>query len=1092
MQGSEEMSAWRQNRMPKDGKVRKKRADGPRRPNPLTTNPAPREYSKSPLLETPQPAQQLVSPLMADNEDPAPARGPGAIYKHVLPQGQAPAAQQEGKYFMDPNKTVVKPSPLETGSGYYGRGGGGGSARPNQRPSSRPTSPESRAPGSSRSAPPRAGAGYGNYQPPAGGGRLGGNSPGYGSINQTPPNAAGRRTGRRRRGGSGDDAEGDLEEALREGALKEQADCRLETMTRVPTTLVLLAPYLAFALAMWLDTSTALQRTQLPLTLSDCSAPGLSCSLAPGGGGGGTTVWTAQVDGVPPAGSFLYLDAVFPSGSPALSDAAIASAKSGGAEGSTYYQMPLSVKVWGLDGSEATSASGSGDGTDDADSGGSDGAGGAGMGAVIYDAPEDTETFQCTATEEACAPVRVVDLLLNSPGAAGWYAGYTVALEYEDGLGDLFAGARFTLSYTSAFWADLTKYARAGALALALAAAVNWLVQNGAEPKERNTWLPERQYFTALLLFLLLWLNPWRCWAEWAGGRVPGDLRAWLLATDLAQGLGTQGLFLSALLVMDGLRFVKKKHRGPSYMDQLGLVSDVPPHHPCGDDACDFFWVKVAYFAAAAAATTACALARHWDLLDGRPKAAAAADEVDAVAGAYLALTALTLAFALGWLLWTLRATVRTGLVLRRRPFLDNRFQQLLYRVLSAQGALVGVALGVSYGVQIYGTFRYSLGNLNLALLPQVWLGQTGLETLWGSGPGQLLFLAVVAATLQYIMLPPDHSVRRANNRMFVAMERQLPRAALRQRRRPTLCLETALNLMEASWQVYYDHTGYSHNPIAPGRMELDELGLRLEAVFEDAAQDVRGFLARAEDPPRLVLAFRGTMTLKNVLTDLDLGQMLLYDVMEPPEELRGHGWGAEEDSEASYHSESDDDWGGSGRLRHRYSRGLRGQHRVLLLRHAPPGQRAVRPDVQQEGAPPLPGHGGRGRGPGPALLLLPAQRHARAGRRRLRGAGGGEPVHRGEDLRHQGPHEHQRPQPLPVPRLPRGRPRPGRAAGVPQQGPAAVEGEGRPGRRARVAPGRARWWGRARWEKPARGAGSLLQQRRQCLRGVLSEAVYK
>jgi len=194
---------------------------------------------------------------------------------------------------------------------------------------------------------------------------------------------------------------------------------------------------------------------------------------------------------------------------------------------------------------------------------------------------------------------------------------------------------------------------------------------------------------------------------------------------------------------------------------------------------------------------------------------------------------------------------------------------------------------------------QYTLENFNVQLLSQIWTGQTSIEVLWESTPGQLIFMVASFVTIQYIMLPPDHNVKRANNRMYIAMEKDLPPTHLLQRKRPTFCLETALFQLELSWQVYYEVESYGTHFMAVGRVDLSRLGLQIEAVFKDDEHDIRGFLARGEN--QLILAFRGTMTLKNVLTDLNLGQVLLYDYLDPPENVSHVDWGA-----TSTDSESD------------------------------------------------------------------------------------------------------------------------------------------------------------------------------------------
>ena len=97
---------------------------------------------------------------------------------------------------------------------------------------------------------------------------------------------------------------------------------------------------------------------------------------------------------------------------------------------------------------------------------------------------------------------------------------------------------------------------------------------------------------------------------------------------------------------------------------------------------------------------------------------------------------------------------------------------------------------------------------------------------------------------------------------------------------------------MEASWQAYYDPDGHFHsvpptddNAVMPGRMVLSNLGLEMEEYIVDAPTDTRALLGRVRGvggcgrAGALVLSFRGTLSSRNMLTDLKMSQVALPDM---------------------------------------------------------------------------------------------------------------------------------------------------------------------------------------------------------------------
>eukprot|EP00978_Attheya_sp_CCMP212_P022522 scaffold67260_cov53-Attheya_sp.AAC.2 len=105
----------------------------------------------------------------------------------------------------------------------------------------------------------------------------------------------------------------------------------------------------------------------------------------------------------------------------------------------------------------------------------------------------------------------------------------------------------------------------------------------------------------------------------------------------------------------------------------------------------------------------------------------------------------------------------------------------------------------------------------------------------------------------------------------------------------PVFCVEIACWLLEASWQAYYT-TEFSSNDWAPGRINLESIGLQLEGAIYDENTHTQAFIASnvsqqvdGETDSVIVVSFRGTATTTNMRTDLRFRQVPL------PEKLSGN-----------------------------------------------------------------------------------------------------------------------------------------------------------------------------------------------------------
>jgi len=103
----------------------------------------------------------------------------------------------------------------------------------------------------------------------------------------------------------------------------------------------------------------------------------------------------------------------------------------------------------------------------------------------------------------------------------------------------------------------------------------------------------------------------------------------------------------------------------------------------------------------------------------------------------------------------------------------------------------------------------------------------------------------------------------------------------------PLFCLELACWLNEASWQAYYSPKGVSSKYFdeAPGIMNLETLGLRMEGVVYDETTDTQVFVATnvaprvdGDEDSVIVVSFRGTASTSNLQTDLRSKQVPLLE----------------------------------------------------------------------------------------------------------------------------------------------------------------------------------------------------------------------
>ncbi|CAM9778960.1 unnamed protein product, partial [Laminaria digitata] len=219
-----------------------------------------------------------------------------------------------------------------------------------------------------------------------------------------------------------------------------------------------------------------------------------------------------------------------------------------------------------------------------------------------------------------------------------------------------------------------------------------------------------------------------------------------------------------------------------------------------------------------------------------------------------------------------------------------TRRQQLSYRVMLMQAFLVAFLLGLASGKDLVVLGRHlwrqqTVTGAASGFTVESLISYAAALSVSTGGIreplGKILLVSAVCYNVAYLFLPPAHSVKRLFDRMYINMERDMPPRDVVRRYKdsnelsPLFCVETSCTLVEVAWQAYYDpHRVNLADFVAPGRQDLSYLGLELVAYFIDEETETRAILCRGKD--RLVLAFRGTARVENLLTDLKFHQVPL------------------------------------------------------------------------------------------------------------------------------------------------------------------------------------------------------------------------
>jgi hypothetical protein len=138
-----------------------------------------------------------------------------------------------------------------------------------------------------------------------------------------------------------------------------------------------------------------------------------------------------------------------------------------------------------------------------------------------------------------------------------------------------------------------------------------------------------------------------------------------------------------------------------------------------------------------------------------------------------------------------------------------------------------------------------------------------------------------------FVYLPPEASIGCSTCRTSLQEEEDKVDCVLYEKHlnpfhTSAFCLETAALLFEFSYLVYYDppdvdtKSGY-------GKMDLSVmtgLGFKLHSFISDPKSDCQVLIAKKEN--RVVIAFRGTSSFENVITDLKMKTVEIPRIPKP------------------------------------------------------------------------------------------------------------------------------------------------------------------------------------------------------------------
>lgn len=225
--------------------------------------------------------------------------------------------------------------------------------------------------------------------------------------------------------------------------------------------------------------------------------------------------------------------------------------------------------------------------------------------------------------------------------------------------------------------------------------------------------------------------------------------------------------------------------------------------------------------------------------------------------------------------------------------YMSTRYLQLSFRFFFMQATLVTVYYILQYAATIYfisvsQPFKQNVttltDNINVLFRQQTQLF------------GKTLFLTVYGAILAFLFLPADilgydmAASLAATYAVSIKEQELLVRKRKRTIRKQSVlmnqvvsvkphifCVDLALSLLEVAFEAYNDSDGKQrHGYLVRERAvaaNLQPFGYSLVEIVEDKTLDILLLVARHTESKRLVFAFRGTRSTKNMGNNLDYAQ---------------------------------------------------------------------------------------------------------------------------------------------------------------------------------------------------------------------------
>lgn len=533
--------------------------------------------------------------------------------------------------------------------------------------------------------------------------------------------------------------------------------------------------------------------------------------------------------------------------------------------------------------------------------------------------------------EPACGVTSLLSRGQLSAAAAGGYTAYNLSLTFTGvNVTSLSKATTARLTYFTATERVTDLVVRASMMLLTLAFSTYWWWRVAVWELRRipgqaarsalwrcccsfRLWVPFRRWVGYLLIAVVVWQNPLfialellpRQWVP------PG----WYLAANIVSAVSWAALFLLWLLFMDGLRYIK-------------LAGSLPCAFYAWKAA---FAVLLTAVAGAqvmllAPGQWAC-LPGGQGVCDPPRPVILDADTLESIRAALLGTGALYGVLLGSWFVWFLLVTLRTSRVLRRLPYGPSRMQQLTFRFFMWQQWIVVVfVLGLNV-VPLVSFLHRTVQSARLAhhvdSSPDASLATTPAQLLASaiaavssgqSPPAEYLVVTAYALAVAAVYLPPpagagsgmdgDGEAPGASGSVlqgvgdgggasallngmawFTASIGSVLGSSSTVQDEHRFSLTTACWLFDFAWAVYFDPPeatailaagGASVTP-APetgavtdsgaGSLLTPPHGFTLHRFVYNAGSDTAAMvLVRG---PRVVVAFRGTASKKNVQTDL-------------------------------------------------------------------------------------------------------------------------------------------------------------------------------------------------------------------------------